>query len=194
MAETSASLLDRLRSSAGSADWERFVSVYAPLIRGWLRRYAVHAEDIDDLVQEVLAVVLRELPGFRHNQRRGAFRCWLRTITLNRLRAFWKGRQLHAQAGGDSEVDGRLLELADPDSSLSRLWDREHDQYVLRRLLELVEPEFSPATWQAFRRLALEARRPDEVARELGTTVNAVVLARSRVLRRLRREAQGLID
>jgi hypothetical protein len=32
------------------------------------------------------------------------------------------------------------------------------------------------------------------VAAELGTTVNAVFLAKSRVLRRLRQEAQGLVD
>jgi RNA polymerase sigma-70 factor (ECF subfamily) len=194
MSETSASLLERLRSSSEAADWERFVNVYTPLIQGWLRRYAVQAEDADDLVQEVLAVVLRELPRFRHNQRPGAFRCWLRTITFNRLRAFWKSRQLRPQAGGDSEVERQLLELEDPESDLSRLWDREHDQHVLRRLLESIEPEFSPATWRAFRQLTLEARPPAEVARELGTTVNAVVLARSRVLRRLRREAHGLID
>jgi RNA polymerase sigma-70 factor (ECF subfamily) len=194
MAETSASLLDRLRSSSEAADWERFVAVYTPLIQGWLRRYAVAAEDVDDLVQEVLAVVFRDLPGFRHNERRGAFRCWLRTITINRLRAFWKSRRAHPQAGRDADVERQLAELTDPNSGLSREWDREHDQHVLRRLLELIEPEFSPATWQAFRRLTLEGCRPAEVAQELGMTVNAVVLARSRVLRRLRREAQGMID
>src|SRR6516162_76351 len=115
MPETSASLLDRLRASSEAPDWERFVSLYTPLIQGWLRRYAVQSEDVDDLVQEVLAVVLRDLPAFRHNQRSGAFRCWLRTITINRLRAFWKSRRFRPQAGGDAEVERQLAELADPD-------------------------------------------------------------------------------
>jgi RNA polymerase sigma-70 factor (ECF subfamily) len=194
MAETSVSLLDRLRQSADAAAWQRLVEVYTPLLHGWLRQQAVLPEDADDLVQDVLGVVWRELPRFKHNRRPGAFRCWLRTIAVNRLRAFWKSRRARPRAAGGGEVERRLAELEDPSSGLSQFWDREHDEHVLRRLLELLEPEFTPATWQAFRQLALEARPAAEVARGLGTTVNAVLLARSRVLRRLRREARGLVD
>ena len=87
-----------------------------------------------------------------------------------------------------------LDELSDPGSSLSRFWDREHDRYVLHGLLEAVEPEFAEATWKAFRRLALDGMSAREVAAELDTTVNAVLIAKSRVLARLREEARGLID
>jgi hypothetical protein len=37
-------------------------------------------------------------------------------------------------------------------SGLSQLWDKEHNQHVVGRLLELIEPEITPVTWQAFRR------------------------------------------
>ncbi len=87
-----------------------------------------------------------------------------------------------------------LEQLEDPDSGLSRLWDEEHDRHVLRRLLELVEAEFTPSTWQAFRRVALEGKDEEAVAAELGLSVHAVFVAKSRVLCRLRREAEGLID
>jgi RNA polymerase sigma-70 factor (ECF subfamily) len=192
MAETSLTLLERLRLPSDASAWERLVDLYTPLFHRWLRRQQVRPEDADDLVQEVLGVVLRELPQFEHNRRTGAFRCWLRLILANRLRAFWKDRKRRHAGGVD--LDRQLEELADPDSALSRRWDQEHDAHVLQRLLELTEPEFTPNTWQAFRRLTLEDRPPAEVARELGTTVNAVLLAKSRVLRRLRREARGLVD
>jgi RNA polymerase sigma-70 factor (ECF subfamily) len=192
MADTSHTLLERLRLRSDPSAWQRLVDLYTPLIHGWLRRQHVRPEDADDLVQEVLGVLLRELPHFEHNRRPGAFRCWLRILTVNRLRAFWKDRK-RLPAGGNA-LDRELEELTDHDSGLSRRWDREHDEFVLRRLLELTEPEFTPKTWQAFRRLALEDKPPADVARELGTTVNAVLLAKSRVLRRLRREAQGLVD
>jgi RNA polymerase sigma-70 factor (ECF subfamily) len=77
---------------------------------------------------------------------------------------------------------------------LSRLWDDEHDRYVLRRLLELIEPRFEPSTLAAFRRVALDGASPEQAAEELGLSVAAVWLAKSRVLSRLRREAEGLID
>jgi RNA polymerase sigma-70 factor, ECF subfamily len=77
---------------------------------------------------------------------------------------------------------------------LNRQWDVEHDRYVLGRLLDLVGEEFEPATLKAFRRLALDGARGEEVAAELGMSVGAVYVAKSRVLQRIRREAEGLID
>jgi RNA polymerase sigma-70 factor (ECF subfamily) len=194
MSTTSVNLLDRLRTQPDSRSWQRLVAVYTPLIHGWLRRYALRPEDADDLVQEVLSAVVRDLPRFQHDQRRGAFRCWLRTITVHRLRHFWRTQRSGPVATGDSAVAEQLRQLEDPDSSLSRLWDEEHDRHVLRRLLELVEPEFAATAWQAFRRVGLGGERAATVAADLGMSVNAVLLAKSRVLRRLRQEAHGLVD
>ncbi len=194
MSETSTSLLERLRDPTDVAAWRRLTDLYSPLIRGWLRRYALQAPDLDDLVQEVLSVLVRELPGFRHNERRGAFRSWLRTITVHRLRAFWRAQRLRPDAAGGGDLPKELEQLEDPDSDLSRRWDEEHDRHVARRLLELIEPDFAPTTWRAFRRLVLEGSPAREVAAELGVTVNAVLIAKSRVLQRLRQERRGLTD
>ena len=92
MSETSASLLDRLGDHADGEAWRRLVDLYTPLIRGWLRRQGVPEAEVDDLAQEVLGIVVRELPGFHHNRRVGAFRAWLRVITTNCLRQAWRAR------------------------------------------------------------------------------------------------------
>jgi RNA polymerase sigma-70 factor (ECF subfamily) len=194
MSDTSFSLLNRLRLQPDAASWQRLVDLYTPLIAGWLRRQSVPAADADDLTQEVMAVVVRELPHFQHNQQRGAFRNWLRTITVNRLRTLWRARQKRPVATGDSDFLKVLDELEDPQSNLSRLWDQQHDQHVARRLMELVEPQFEPNTWRAFRRVVLDGAKAGAVAAELGMSVNAVLLAKSRVLSRLREEMKGLTD
>jgi RNA polymerase sigma-70 factor (ECF subfamily) len=193
MSDTSISLLDRLRLHPDEDAWKRFVDLYVPLIRSWLRRYDVGEEDAEDLAQEVMAVVVRELPDFRHSRQRGAFRHWLRAVTVNRLRALWRTRR-GRPATGDSAVAEMLEQLADPDSSLSRLWDRQHDQHVARHLMELIQPQFEEKTWQAFRRVVLDGLKAAAVAEELGLSVNAVLLAKSRVLSRLRQEMRGLTD
>jgi RNA polymerase sigma-70 factor (ECF subfamily) len=87
-----------------------------------------------------------------------------------------------------------VQQLEDPESELSRLWDEQHDQYVLRCLLDLMELEFEPTTVQAFQRVALDGAAAEEVGRELGLSVGAVYVAKSRVLKRIREEAEGLID
>ena len=65
---------------------------------------------------------------------------------------------------------------------------------MFHRLLDLVEEEFEPTTLQAFRRLALDGASGAETAQELGLSVAAVYAAKSRVVRRIRQEAEGLID
>jgi RNA polymerase sigma-70 factor (ECF subfamily) len=193
MPDTSTSLLDRLHAQPDEVAWQRRVDIYTPLIRGWIRRHWTADADVDDLVQEVLAVVIRKLPEFQHNQRTGAFRTWLRAITANCLRDFWRSRR-RAPAPGDADVARAVEQLADPASGLSRLWDQEHDRHVARRLMELIEPEFERRTWRAFQRVAIDGVSADRAAAELGISVNAVFIAKSRVLARLRRESAGLID
>ena len=194
MAETSLSLLNRLSLQPDAESWRRLVDLYTPLIHGWLRRYSVQPGDADDLTQEVMAVLVRELPQFKHNQQHGAFRSWLRTITVNRLRVLWRSRQSRPAASGGSDFLKMLDELEDPASGLSRIWDQQHDQHVARRLMELVEPQFEPTTWRAFRRVVLDGAKAASVAAELEISVNAVLLSKSRVLSRLRQEMAGLTD
>jgi RNA polymerase sigma factor (sigma-70 family) len=184
---TSVSLLERLRAAPAEADWRRLVQLYEPFVRRWLRDPRLHA-DRDDLVQDVLATLVRELPAFER-RREGSFRAWLRAVAVNRYH-LWQRQRPH-RAG---PADGDLAQLADPHSALSRRWDAEHDEHVLRRLFEVLEPEFSAHTWTAFRRLAIDGAPAAAVAAELGTTANAVLLAKSKILRRLREEASGLLD
>ncbi|TXT19579.1 MAG: RNA polymerase sigma-70 factor ECF subfamily [Planctomycetota bacterium] len=120
MLETSLSLLDRLRQSPEDADWSRLIDAYSPLLRAWMMRAEVQAADADDLVQEVLLVVHRELPKFEHNQRRGAFRNWLRQIVVHRLRNFWRSRGRLIAAGSDSRAgDDRIAVHRIDSASLS---------------------------------------------------------------------------
>jgi RNA polymerase sigma-70 factor (ECF subfamily) len=194
MNETSLSLLSRLRGSAEPESWNRLVELYAPLIRAWLRKYEVQDSDAEDLMQEVLLAVSKDVRGFDHSGQPGAFRAWLKAILINRLRKFWRSRDRRPQARADSDIDARLAQLDDPRSEMSQIWNREHDEYVLRQLLALAEPHFAPDTWTAFCRVALEGAKPDVVAAELGISRNAVIIAKCRVLSRLRQESEGLIE
>ena len=191
--ETSASLLERLRAAPDEAAWRRLDDLYRPLIRRWLERDPSLGTEAEDVVQEVMSVIVCELPGFQR-QRPGSFRRWLRTVTAHRLAAYYRSRQNRPQAMGSLRDECPLTDLADPNSELARQWDEEYDRYVLRRLMELIEPMFEPNTLAAFRRVAYDGVAPAQAAEELGLSLNAVLLAKSRVLSRLRREAEGLID
>jgi RNA polymerase sigma-70 factor (ECF subfamily) len=192
--ETSQSLFERLASNPNDqAAWQRLDDIYRPLIRRWLRRDPGLGEDAEDLAQEILTFLVSELPGFQR-RRTGSFRRWLREITVRRLQAFYRQRAGRAQGRGGPLEDSPLVHLSDPNSELSRQWDEEHNRHVLNRLLELIEPQFEAKTLKAFCRVFFEGAPPLEVGQELGLSVNAVLVAKSRVLSRLRQEAQEFLE
>ena len=109
-----------------------------------------------------------------------------------------QGSQLPAKrqrrpAVGLDQADGFLERLSDPNDDLAREWDRDHDSHVVGKLLAVVQTDFSPSTWEAFRRFGVDNVPAGKVAEELGLSENAVILARSRVLKRLREEAGELL-
>jgi RNA polymerase sigma-70 factor (ECF subfamily) len=193
MHTTPVSLLDRLRQGTEDLSWQEFVDLYEPWLRGQLRGHGLQTADTDDVVQEILVVLMKEVSNFRHNGRKGAFRAWLRGVTVNRLRELGRQRKYTPLAGG-SELALRLEQLADDHSQLSQKWDREHDQHVVTQLLKRIAGDFEAITWQAFRAFVLEGRTAAEVAAALGITQGAVWTAKSHVLKRLRQVSKDLVD
>jgi RNA polymerase sigma-70 factor (ECF subfamily) len=194
MTDTPVSLLERLaQPQPRPADWDRLEALYRPWLRAWLLRQRLQSADVDDRVQNVLTVLVKKLPHFQHNGRPGAFRTWLRSVLAKELNEFFRKKKYRPLTLGEVGEE-MLAQLAQDDSPLSKDLDRDHDRHVLSRLLDLIKSDFEDSTWQAFSRSALEGRDVATVAAELGMTSNAVCIARSRVLRRLREEARGLVD
>lgn len=183
MHATPPTLLERLRQPGADEAWARFVDLYTPLLYSWARRVGLRGQDAEDLVQDVLTTLVQKLPEFTYDPQK-SFRAWLRTILLNR----WKKRQRRPQAA-QLEPEG----LADIDGSLTELEDAEYRDYLVGRAARLIQAEFPDDTWKAYQEYVIGDRPAAEVARALGTTVNAVYLAKSRVLARLRQELAGLL-
>ena len=155
---TSVSLLGRLQEKSQHDNWSRFVAVYTPFIERFIRLDAALAADAEDICQEVLAKVAQHLPRFRR-QRDGSFRTWLKTLTANQVRLFWRKR--HSQQKlGKPRAQPLLEALLDPRNELSQVWDREYDQYLVCRLQAIVRSEFSATTWRAFTFAFLKEKRP----------------------------------
>ena len=70
---------------------------------------------------------------------------------------------------------------------------QEEQRQLLQRALTCLRPEFQEKTWEAFRLTALAGQSPETAAMLLKLSVNAVYIARCRVLHRLREELTGLL-
>ncbi len=187
MLDTPASLLARLKQPNDQEAWRRFVNMYTPLLYKWARGMGLQSSDAADLVQEVFAVLVRQMPEFRYDPCQ-SFRSWLRTVTQNKWRDICR-RRVPMPSTDPSQFE--CLADADPSHAFGEI---EYRRYLVGRVLIFLKREFQEQTWTIFWRLMIDGQPAAQIAAEYNLTVNAVYLIKSRVLRRVREELAGLLD
>lgn len=184
--ETRATLLLRLRDVQDHLAWSQFVEIYGPLIFRCALRQGLQDADAADVTQEVLQAVARHMGTWEYDPRSGQFRGWLFTIARHKIADFRQKRRRSAVGSGDSNIHEILVAQADDSSDREEDWNREYEQRLFHWAADQIRPEFQESTWQAFWKTAVENREGKAVASELGLSVGAVYIAKSRVLTRLR--------
>lgn len=188
MNTTSVSLLQRLNRPQDAEAWPRFVRLYTPLLFYWARRTGLNQEDAADLVQDVLTTLVQQLPKFQYDQAK-SFRRWLHAITLNKWRERGRRKAL-PRASADDPGLSAVAGAAEP----LELDEAEYRQRLVAQAMQVMQAEFEETTWKACWEAVVSGRPAAEIAAELGVSVDVVYGAKSRVLRRLRQELQGLFD
>ena len=188
MTTTSPSLLRRLREPNDAEAWEQFVRLYAPLIFRSAKSTGATDDTAAEIVQEVMAVLVVKLRTFEYDHSL-KFRAWLHTITINKIRDHLRRRHTRAEV-----LDVTELQVKDQYSDLAMLDEKEYLEYVSHQALTLMRAEFPESVWRACWMNLMDGIPAAKVAETLGLTVNSVYLAKSRVLRRLREELDGLLD
>ncbi|HZW34483.1 MAG TPA: sigma-70 family RNA polymerase sigma factor [Isosphaeraceae bacterium] len=187
---TRRSLIVKLRDLADTAAWGEFVALYEPLIYRLARRKGLQDADARDLCQEVFRTVARAVGRWDTDPARGSFRGWLSRIARNLLVNFLTRRPYQRLGSGSTSIQDLLEAQPAADPSATALFEAEYRRRLFQWAAEEVRGEFTPPTWQAFWRTAVEGRPPAAVAVELGLSAGAVYIARSRVLARLRRRIE----
>lgn len=187
MHTTSVSLLEELRqTSPGQESWTRFVNLYTPLLFYWARKLGMRDADAADLVQDVFTILVRKLPSFNYDPDKG-FRDWLRTVLVNKWRNHVRDNARRVRD------DASLADLAD-EGDVDALTEAEYHEYLLSHMLTFMRERFSTNTWKACWEHVVMDRSAAEVAADLGISVGAVYVAKSRVVSRIRQELAGLLD
>jgi RNA polymerase sigma-70 factor (ECF subfamily) len=186
MDRTRSTLLMKVRDPANSMAWGEFVELYEPLLMAYVRHRGLGEEDTRDVVQDVLARLVKALPEFRLDRQRGRFRTWLWKICQSALGDWARRRRRRVRA-----EDGWLNRLSEATpsskSDLDVEWITMHRRRVLSFALEAVRKRSRPTTWTCFDRHVLQMRPSAQVAGELDLTVNAVDVNSSRILDRVRK-------
>ncbi len=182
---TRASLLLRLRDARDEGAWAEFVRLYAPLVYGYLRKQGLQDADASDLSQDVLGTVAGAVGRLEYDPARGAFRNWLFVVVRRKL-SDWRTVQRNRLRYAGEPTPNQLLEQSPAPEAVEAEWETAWERRVFAWACAEVRRGVTEATWQAFWRTAFQGQAGKRVAADLGLSVAAVYLARSRVLARLK--------
>ena len=181
----------QIRDSEDAKSWRQFVELYSPLITRFCRWRGLSDHDAADVVQDVLVSVAKAIAKFQYDPKKGTFRSWLLKITRHAIaKQTAKAQKAPIPAGGHTVV--AMIEATQEEEADT--WDLEYRRNLFQWAATSVREEFQESSWSAFWKTTVEDCSGSEVAEQLGLSVGAVYVAKSRVLKRIREKVASVAD
>lgn len=194
---TRRSLLSRLRDHEDNESWQTFFDRYWRLLYNVARRAGLDDVDAQDVVQDTVIAVAKEIPQFRYDPARGSFKQWLFQILRRRVSDHFRR---HYRQPADAGISPETLEetghadaiVMRDGVSLSDAWDQEWERSVLDAAIAQVRAQANPKHFQVFDYCVLKEWPVAKVASTLGMNAAQVYLARHRVSLAVKRAARRI--
>jgi len=186
--QTRHTLLRRACDPRGEEAWSEFVERYRHFIFHVLKEIGVKHNDAEDLCQQILLTLTRDLPGY--DRSRGKFRSWLGSVIRHAAQAHLRKQRRRSQYLTDYEQEA-LHEHRQSEPELEALIEQEWVTYIATLALERVRGVFHGKAVEAFE-LGLQGLAAAEISERTGLTVSSVYTLRKRVKKRLYLEVRAL--
>ena len=198
--KTRRSLLSRLRNLDDQESWRAFFELYWRMLYKVARRAGLSEADAEDVVQETVVAVARQMPRFRYDAARGTFKGWLFRIVGRRvtdhLRRVYR-EPLRAEGvferGPEGEESGPPVATESSDA-IDLAWEQEWEQAVFEAAVARVREQTNPKHFQVFDCCVRLGWPTAKVAATLGLSAAQVYLARHRVSRAVKQAARAIND
>ena len=190
---TNTDLLVGLRDRDNAVAWSQFFERYQPMLVCFAKRLGLNESDAQDAAQETLMAFVSSYREGGYDRERGRLRTWLFGIASHKVRDMQRKRNREMVITDNADSTAFLNKIPD-DEHLSRVWEAEWQQAIVRHCLTEVRKQVKPRTMEAFELFALQGLPAEQVAARLGMTENAVWIAKNRVLTRLREMQKQIED
>src|SRR5262245_26559017 len=152
--QTRVSLLSRLRDFEDKESWQIFFDLYWQLLYNVARRAGLDDADAQDVVQDAVMAITREIPQFHYDPDRGTFKQWLFRFLRRRIADhFRKLNRQPARAQMSPETleqsgDGAEAILPQGGADLDAAWEQEWERSVLDAAIAEVRAQANPKHFQ----------------------------------------------
>ncbi|HLP78424.1 MAG TPA: sigma-70 family RNA polymerase sigma factor [Candidatus Paceibacterota bacterium] len=192
---TRATLLNRLKNLQDDPSWQDFYNIYSRLIRDLAIKAGMGRAEAEDVLQETMLAVARQMPTFKYDPSLGSFKSWLFTIAKCRIADQLRRRNPeYAENGGDTETGTRTVERI-PDPAFKYLatdWEADWEKSVLAAAIANVKRRVDPEKYQIFDLAMNKEMASEKIAEFFSVTTNQVYLVKHRITELIREEVERL--
>jgi RNA polymerase sigma-70 factor (ECF subfamily) len=191
------SLLSRLQDWDDQESWKDFFDTYWRLIYSIALKSGLTDAEAQDVVQETVICVARDISKFKRDPKLGSFKGWLRNLTRWRIADQLRKRNPKA-LGEEAPLNGAtsLLEPGEMplpvNSELERIWEAEWQSNLMEAALERVKRRVKEEHYQMFDLNVVRQWPAIKVAKTLEVSLAQVYLAKHRLLALLKKEVRML--
>jgi RNA polymerase sigma-70 factor (ECF subfamily) len=132
-----------------------------------------------------MAAFFKAFKGGKYDPKKGRLSNWLFGVA-KRVILNLRGRQPLERLIADKTTGTSFWDLVQDDQTIRRTWEAEWREMVLQKCLARIRSEFEAKVVRAFELYALSGTSVEAVCQELDMSRNAVYIAKSRILSRLR--------
>src|SRR3954469_18901707 len=193
---TRRSLVDRLANWDDQRRWQEVFDTYWKLIYSAARKAGLTDVEAQEVVQETVITVAKNVGKLRYDPAIGSFKGWLLNITRWRIADQFRKRlpedARHRQAG-DDRMTGTMDRFADSSGqTVEQLWDQEWKQNLLDAAITRLKKKVDPKQFQIFDCYVRKEWPAQKVAERLRVSVGQVYLARHRIGALLKKEIKAI--
>jgi len=193
---TRRSLIERLANWEDRKHWQEFFDSYWKLIYSAARKSGLTDAEAQEVVQETIITVAKNIEKLKYDPAIGSFKGWLLQITRWRIVDQFRKRE-PGNAKAPRAADDRMTATIEriPDSrvdDLDALWEAEWKQNLFEGAIARVKKKVDPKQFQIFDCYVRKEWPAQKVAEQLRVSIGQVYLARHRVGEVLKKEIRAL--
>jgi len=186
------SLLSRLHDWDDQDSWRQFFDTYWQLIYQTALKSGLTEAEAQDVVQETVIGVAKDIEKFKRDRELGSFKGWLRNIVRWRVADQLRARGRRMEAAEAAQLDGAGAEMVPAESPLEEVWEREWQQNLLAAAISRAKGEVREEQFQIFDLVVLQEAPVDEVTKRLGVSRARVYLVKHRVSKLIQKHMREL--
>jgi RNA polymerase sigma factor (sigma-70 family) len=192
-------LLSRLEDRGDQDSWRDFFNTYWRLIYAVALKSGLTEAEAQDVVQETIISVARDIHKFKRDRSLGSFKGWLHNIIRWRIADQYRKRTRALRADDSKTGTGEdgprpdVAEIPDPAGDAGEaVWEEEWQANLLKAALEIIKRRVKEEHYQIFDLYVLQQWPVRDVARALGVSVGLVYLVKYRISAQLKKEVRRL--